>query len=96
MRTHPAVKKTRTQLCFAPGCGQEISIKHLGCRRHWCSLPKDLTQRIVNAWRDGLKHKLHPTHEFNMAMHDAMDFIRNKRAATAARAANAEDSKVAA
>ena len=79
MRTHPAVKKSRTQLCFAPGCGQQISIKHLGCRRHWCMLPKPITQRIVDAWKDGLKHHLHPTHEVNEAMREAMAFIRNKQ-----------------
>jgi hypothetical protein len=42
-----------THECPKPGCREQVEFDRLACRQHWFELPKDLRERLWEAWVSG-------------------------------------------
>jgi hypothetical protein len=40
-------------LCAVPGCGDQIDLTRLMCRRDWYQVPKRLRDQVWRTWRSG-------------------------------------------
>lgn len=67
-----------THRCFAPNCQKDVMNKHLMCYHHWKRVPLALQGKIVEAWRDGLRHHLHPTYEYQEAIKEARTLLQEQ------------------
>lgn len=66
MNSHP---------CPAPGCPLTVPTSKLACKTHWFMIPRDLRNRVWDAWAGGLGAGS-PAH--HAAISDALEALKAK------------------
>lgn len=59
-----SAKQTREHTCHWPGCERQVKPAHWGCATHWGLLPRELQQRIWDAYRPGQEETMTPSREY--------------------------------
>ncbi len=75
-------RQTRNHHCHWTGCTEQVPPAMWGCRKHWFDLPKDIRDRIWNAYVPGQEVRLSPSKEYLEAADAAQRWIAehgNKR-----------------
>lgn len=71
-----AARQTRDHGCHWPGCGKQVKPVFWGCFPHWMTLPKDLRDRIWDAYRSGQEVDMTPSKEYLEAAEAVQNWIR--------------------
>lgn len=69
-------RQTRKHHCHWPGCQVQVPPALWGCKPHWFRLPKDLRDRIWNAYRPGQEKDLSPSETYLQVADDVKKWIR--------------------
>ena len=62
--------------CHWPGCHKHVPPKLWGCSLHWFSLPKDIRDRIWNAYVPGQEETKTPSEAYLAVAREADAFAR--------------------
>lgn len=68
-------KQTREHHCHWPGCGKQVPPALWGCLRHWRMIPKELRDRIWDAYRPGQERNMTPSREYVKVAREVQDWI---------------------
>lgn len=68
--------QTRDHTCHWPGCPKQVPPAMWGCRPHWFTLPKPLSDRIWRAYRPGQEVTLTPSRDYIEAARAVQAWIR--------------------
>lgn len=64
-----------THLCHWPGCTREVPPAMWGCRSHWFALPKELRDRIWDAYVPGQEIRKDPSPAYIQVAFEVQDWI---------------------
>jgi len=67
--------QTRDHCCHWPGCGKQVPPALWGCLRHWRMVPKELRDRIWDAYRPGQERSMTPSREYVRVAREVQDWI---------------------
>jgi hypothetical protein len=73
-------KQTRTHECHWPGCEKQVPPARWGCREHWYALPKDLRDRIWQAYRPGQETDATPSRQYVEVAREVRAWISQRKA----------------
>jgi len=65
-----------THYCHWPGCRTPVSPKLWGCKRHWYALPKELRNKVWDAYVPGQEIRKDPTGEYMDVMAELYAWIK--------------------
>lgn len=68
--------QTRSHHCHWAGCTKQVPPAMWGCKPHWFRLPKELRDRIWNAYRPGQESTMTPSTEYLQVADDVQQWIR--------------------
>lgn len=75
-----AQRQDRNHECHWPGCGKQVPPAMWGCRPHWFALPKELRDKIWNAYRPGQEKDMHPSKAYLDAANEVQQWIKHNLA----------------
>jgi len=61
--------------CHWPGCTQSVPPAMWGCKRHWFMLPKNLRDKIWEAYKPGQEIKKNPTKKYIKVVQEVQKWI---------------------
>lgn len=89
-----AAKQTRSHHCHWPDCPEQVPPASWGCRAHWFTLPKNIRDRIWDAYRPGQEKTMSPSGQYLDAADAAQKWIAARSAPRAQAAKPAPSSAV--
>lgn len=65
--------------CHWPGCNKQVPPAVWGCREHWYKLPRNLRNKIWNAYQPGQEQKLNPSQEYISVAREVQKWIADNK-----------------
>lgn len=77
-------KQDRSHTCHWPDCDRQVPPAMWGCRAHWFTLPRELRNRVWDAYVPGQEQRMDPSAEYLEVAHEVQAWIKEHLAAKAA------------